>query len=570
MPYARSKALLLAGLLSLPACAPDEGDAAAAAGASRNAAVTIIHNARIHTLDGAGTRFRHGTLAFDAAGAILAVGESRALPEAYPGARIIDAEGHVLLPGLIDAHGHLAGLAMWMTRADLTGARSRNEVIQRLRAFERTLREGNWLLGRGWDQNDWPEARFPDRADLDRAFPDRPVWLIRIDGHAAWGNSRALAAADRDLTGDWNPPGGKIHRDARGQPTGIFIDAAMQFVESAVPPISDAAFEAALDRALQALVAAGLTGVHDAGADRAFIHRLQARIAQGRLPLRVYAMADGPGATPDWLCRDGHLADPSGLLTLRAVKLFADGALGSRGAALIEPYLDDPGNRGLLFHDGDVLQRQIRHALSCGLQVAVHAIGDAANRQALDAFERVLPDFPGDPGRHRIEHAQVLAPDDIARFAALGIIASMQPTHATSDMYWAGQRLGPERTAGAYAWRSLLDAGARLALGSDFPVESVNPMFGIHAAVTRRDLQGWPPQGWFPEQQLDREEALRGFTRDAAYAAFVEDSVGSLEPGKRADFILLDRDPFEVPTQEIPLVRVLQTWIDGRRVYAAP
>jgi hypothetical protein len=253
---------------------------------------------------------------------------------------------------------------------------------------------------------------------------------------------------------------------------------------------------------------------------------------------------------------------------MRATKLYEDGALGSRGAALLEDYSDDPGNRGLLFASPEALAAQIERVLGCGFQAAVHAIGDRANRVVLDALGAGMARHPDNPGRHRVEHAQILHPADLPRFAQLGVIAAMQPTHATSDMYWAEERLGPDRARGAYAWRSLLDSGARLALGSDFPVEAVNPMLGLYAAVSRQDLEGWPDGGWQPQERLTREEALRGFTLDAAWAGFMEDQVGSLAPGKRADFIVLDRDPMAVPVREIADTKVLETWLDGRRVYA--
>jgi predicted amidohydrolase YtcJ len=278
-------------------------------------------------------------------------------------------------------------------------------------------------------------------------------------------------------------------------------------------------------------------------------------------------MADGVGTTLDWLCDEGPVAGPDGRVVMRSVKLFADGALGSRGAALLGDYSDDPGNRGLLFESAPNLQAQMRRVMSCGLQLGVHAIGDAANRQVLDAYEALLAEFPDNPGRHRIEHAQVLDPADIPRFADLGVIAAMQPIHATSDMYWAGDRLGPERSRGAYAWQTLEQSGARLAFGSDFPVEEADPMLGIYAAVTRMDLDGRPEGGWEPQERLSREAAVRAFTLDAAYAAFMEDQVGSLETGKQADFIVLDRDLMEVPEREIPQVRVLQTWVAGQQVY---
>jgi predicted amidohydrolase YtcJ len=527
----------------------------------------LIHNARIYTGDAGFTLIENGAMAISEEGEIVALGDSEPMLRTFPEARQVDLGGKPVLPGLIDSHGHLAGLALSYTRANLTGTKSKAEVISRLYEFEATLAEDAWLLGRGWDQNDWPEQDFPSRQDLDVEFPNRPVWLRRIDGHAAWGNSVALAQADRDLSGDWQPEGGAIHRDEKGQPTGVFIDHAMSLVDSAVPAISREVLSAALDRASQTLNALGLTGVHDPGIDRATVELYLEKIRAGKFPLRVYAMADGMNETTSWLCENGPIDDPSGRLVMRSVKLYGDGALGSRGAALLEDYSDDPGNRGLLFVSQQQMEANMRRIMACGLQIGVHAIGDAGNRQVLDAYEKLIAELPDNPGRHRIEHAQVLDPADIQRFARMGVIAAMQPTHATSDMYWAVDRLGGERSRGAYAWRSLLDSGATLAFGSDFPVEEVNPMLGIYAAVTRQDMQGWPEGGWYPEQGVSREEAIRAFTLDAAFAAFMEDETGSLEVGKRADFIVLDRDILEVPAGEIFQILVEQTWLDGKPVF---
>ena len=530
-------------------------------------AVILISNARIYTFDSGNTVLESGSMAFTRDGEILGIGEDEPMSRIYAGARHINLDGKTVLPGLIDSHGHLYGLALSFTMADLSGTRSKAEVINRLREFESGLPENEWLLGRGWDQNDWPEQTFPDRVDLDAEFPDRPVWLRRIDGHAAWGNSLAIAQADRELAGDWQPEGGFIHRGPAGEPSGIFIDGAMEYVEKAVPETSPELVDAALDIATNTMVSLGLTGVHDPGVDRGVIALYQKKIAAGAFPIRVYAMADGMQETTDWLCEEGPLEDPSGRLFMRSVKLYADGALGSRGAALLEDYSDDPGNRGLMFISTDEMEAALRRVFSCGLQAGVHAIGDAANRQVLDAYEKVLAEYPDSPGRHRMEHAQIIHPEDIPRFSELGVIAAMQPTHASSDMYWAEQRLGPGRLAGAYAWQSLLDSGASLAFGSDFPVEQVNPMLGIQAAVTRQDLEGWPEGSWLPEERMSREDAIRAFTLDAAYAGFMEKLTGSLEMGKRADFIVLDQDIMQIPAEDIARLRVAETWVDGERVF---
>lgn len=526
--------------------------------------VTVLTAARIHTMDAA--RPRAQAMAFDDDGRILALGESTALIRRYPKARRLDAGGATVVPGLIDAHGHVAGLGLSRLRVDLVDTRSKDEILQRLRDFARDLPPGAWLLGRGWDQNDWTDQRFPTVADLDRDFPDRPVWLSRVDGHAGWGNTAAMRAVKRDLSGEWQPDGGKIERDGKQRATGVFVDAAMDLVETSMPAMDDATAERALALGMQLAVEHGLTGVHDAGVSLAQLQRYQRLADRDEMPLRINAMADGNDKAFEWLCRNGLYAHPSGRLQMRSVKLYADGALGSRGAAMTEDYHDDPGNRGLLLMTPEALAQVTARARGCAVQVATHAIGDRGNHEVLQAYAGALGADAGDH-RWRIEHAQVLAPGDLLRLSALRVIASMQPTHATSDMPWAQDRVGPERINGAYAWRQLRDSGARLALGSDFPVESVDPRLGLYAATTRSDTRGMPLGGWHPEEKLTAYEALRGFTLDAAYAGFNENEVGSLAVGKRADFVLLKEDPLAISPALLRDLIVLATYVDGRQVF---
>lgn len=526
--------------------------------------VTVLTAARIHGGEPGAKPFE--AMAWDGEGRILATGDARDLLARYPGAERIDAAGRTVIPGLIDAHAHLMGLGHALMRADLGGADSKAEIVARLKAFEAELPKGAWLLGRGWDQNRWPEKEFPTAADLDAAFPERPVWLERVDGHAGWGNSAALRAAGRDFAGDWQVDGGRILRED-GRATGVFIDAAMALVEAVIPPPDDALREEALERALAESAKSGLTGVHDMGVSLADLALYRRFADGGRLTLRVNAYADGDSHALAALCAFGPLEHPSGRLRMRGVKLYADGALGSRGAALLADYHDEPGHRGLLVTSPGDLETAMAKARDCGVQVATHAIGDRGNRIVLDLYEKLLGERANSDHRWRIEHAQVVAPEDIPRFARLGVLASMQPTHATSDMPWAGDRLGPRRLAGAYAWRRFLDAGVRMPFGSDFPVEQVDPRLGLYAAVTRQDLEGRPPGGWLPDQKLGIAEALHGFTAAAAQASFDEESLGMLAPGKRADFVILDADPFDLPATALPRNAVRSTWVDGRPVY---
>ena len=528
----------------------------------------VLHNARIHTVSAA--RPEAEAMAVDA-GRIVAVGTDAEIEAAYASWPHTNMGGLTVVPGFIDAHGHLMGLGMSLVQADLVGTASVAEIRERLIAFAATAPAGAWITGRGWDQNDWgADGTFPTRADLDAAFPDRPVWLQRIDGHAAWANSAAMSAAgiDPDATAPADPAGGHIVRDAQDHPTGVFVDGATALVGASVPQPTLAVYSEALQRALAETAKSGLTGVHDAGVPLATLALYRAAIGAGRFPLRVYAMIQPEGI--DAFCAehpDGRMADPSGRLVVRSVKLYADGALGSRGAALTAPYSDDPHNSGLLFMEPAEMQAVVRKAMACGLQVNTHAIGDRANAEVLQAYIAAMAAVPNAPGRNRIEHAQILSLADIEAFAAHGIIASVQPTHATSDMPWAGERLGAERLKGAYAWRRLLDAGARIALGSDFPVERPAPLLGFYAAVTREDASGMPAGGWYGNQVLTRAEALRGFTLDAATAGFMEDEVGSLEPGKRADFVILSQDLMTVPPEQILATRIVATYLDGAPIY---
>jgi predicted amidohydrolase YtcJ len=526
----------------------------------------VLVNARILTLDDA--RPVADAMAWDATGRITIVGDEGAVRAAAPDAAVHDANSATVVPGLIDAHAHLMGLGFALMRADLVGARSKAEVLERLQAFAASLPDGAWLLGRGWDQNDWPDKTFPTAADLDAAFPTRPVWLERIDGHAGWANTAAMRRETRDLAGDWQPEGGLIVR-ADGQPTGVFVDTASELIDASVPPPDDSLRAEALRRALAAAASVGLTGVHDMGTSVADLDLYRRFADAGRFTLRVVAYADGDAAALDALCRSGSYQHPGGRVRMAGVKFYADGALGSRGAALKSPYSDDHGNRGLLVTPPEKLLDGMRKARRCGVQVATHAIGDRGNRIVLDDYATVLGGDARSDHRWRVEHAQVVSVEDIPIFERLRVIASMQPTHATSDMPWAEARLGHERLDGAYAWRRFLQANVRLALGSDFPVESADPRLGLYAAVTRQDLDGEPPGGWLPDQKLTPAEALRGFTADAAWAGFMEHEVGRLAPGLRADFVILDADPLAVPARQLPGVKVLSTWVDGSRVYDA-
>ncbi len=534
--------------------------------AASQGAARLIEHVNGYTL--AGNRLHHFTaLAFEH-GRVLATGEGAALRKQFPGARVIDGAGRTLLPGLIDAHGHVLDLGLERVQIQLTGTETLTEAQQRIRDYARAHPDQRWLQGGGWNQVIWKLGRFPLASELDQAVSDRPAVLSRIDGHAEWLNTKALQLAGiTRATAD--PPGGRIERDAAGNPSGVLVDHAMDLVDRVVPPLTDEQRRAALLSAFAHMNSVGLTGVGDAGVDAHEIALYRQLADERRIPLRAYVMIRGTGEDFLALSKQGPLIGyDDDHLTVRSVKLFADGALGSRGAAMLAPYSDLPNHRGLLFMSDREMEHSIETALRAGYQVNIHAIGDAANHQVLDGFEQAYAALGrGRELRNRIEHAQVVALSDIPRFKQLDLIASMQPTHATSDMNMAQERIGPERLKGAYAWRSFLDQGTRIAGGSDFPVESDNPFFGLHAAVTRQDHDNQPAGGWHPEQAMTLLEAFRAFTLDAAYAEHQEKTLGTLEPGKWADFILVDRDLFKIPHADIWKVQVEQTWVGGDKVF---
>jgi predicted amidohydrolase YtcJ len=502
-------------------------------------------------------------------GRIVFIGDS-ATAWAWRGTQttVLALPGRTVLPGLIDAHAHLLGLGEALRNVDLTGASSYDEVIRRVAARAERLPPGSWIRGRGWDQNRWPDKRFPIHDQLSKAVPNHAVVLERVDGHAVLANARAMALAKVDSTTP-DPEGGRIERKSGSRaPTGVFVDNAEGLIARAEPPLTDGDIRQALTLAAKEANRWGLVSVHDAGEPERVIAQLEELASTGKLPLRVYAMvADDSAGLAHAFARGPRSDLYDGHLWVRSVKLYADGALGSRGAALLAPYSDDPGNSGLVVTPPAHLESVAERALRAGFQVCTHAIGDRGNRIALDAYEAALRRVPTKDHRFRVEHAQVLSPADIPRFARLGVIPSMQTTHQTSDMPWAEARVGPERIKGAYAWRSLLSTGVIIANGTDFPVEAVSPLLTFHAAISRQNPDNQPPGGWYPDQRMTREEALKSMTIWAAYAGFQEGVMGSLRPGKYADFVVLDHDIMTMPAERILSTNVEATYVGGVAVY---
>lgn len=542
-------------LFGTTACGLDDGDSQR----------TLIKNVNGYTFH-EGELDRFSAILFGD-GKIIDVAFDDSIEVSNGDARVIDLEGKVMIPGLTDAHAHVMGLGFQEINVNVAGIPTLEATLQHVKAYAEDNSELDWIRGRGWNHTRWPINRFPTATELDQVISERPVWLERVDGHAGWANSKAmeLAGITRETEA---PPGGKIIRDADGNPTGVFVDAAQSLIASRLPDLSDEEKEMALQKALAKMRQNGLTSVHDAGVSIDTWELYKSFAKSDKLTTRIYAMIAGAGSVFDSLAADGPIKSyANDMLALQSVKLYADGALGSRGAAMLQPYSDDPDNKGLLFNSQESINQQVLKAASKGYQVNIHAIGDAANRQALNAFETMKDSLGGQQLRHRIEHAQIVSQQDIPRFKELNIIASMQPAHATSDMNMAEDRVGSKRIKGGYAWRTFIDQGTVVAAGSDFPVENVNPFFGFYSAVTRQDHEGNPEGGWYNEQAMSREEALRSFTIDAAFAAHQEDELGSLEEGKWADFIIVDRNIFEVPEQQLWQTNVLQTWVAGEKVY---
>ena len=526
-------------------------------------ASTLIDNVRGYTLNEKGELIRFKRILINH-GKVISLD-----PASVPNkADVINAHNAVMMPGLIDAHGHLLGLGGNLLEVDLRDSKTMGEAAQWVADYALAHMDQDWIKGRGWNQELWSDRSFPTAKALDKVISQKPVWLSRVDGHAAWVNTKALQLAG--ITRDTKDPvGGQILRDPQGNPTGVLIDNAMDLVADVMPTESTKQYQAQLNAAGEHLLSVGITAMHDAGVGHHVYDFYLARAAAQTLPVRIYAMLSATDPQLDDMLDTGLIRSADDFLSIRSVKAYGDGALGSRGAALLKPYSDAPHQHGLLLTQPEDFPTIFQKVLGAGFQLNFHAIGDKANRMVLDEFEKTFATVGGQSLRNRVEHAQVIDVNDLPRFAQLNVLPSMQPTHATSDKNMAEARIGKARMAGAYAWKTLVDSGIAMPLGSDFPVELANPFYGLHAAVTRQDRNNQPLKGWYPEQALSVKQAFKGFTLDAAYAAHMEDTLGTLTPGKWADFILVDQDIFSIAPQNIWKTKVMQTWLAGEKVFDA-
>ena len=527
---------------------------------------TLIDNIQGYSFNNQRELFSFTAIAFRD-GKVLATGDGQ-LSADYPKADKINGQGKTLIPGIIDAHGHVSSLGFTLLSVDVRGQQSAQQAAEKVASYAAQQPQLQWIKGRGWNQVLWPDQQFPTAAQLDQFITDHPVWLTRVDGHAGWANSAAMNAAGIDAN-TVSPPGGEILRHADGKPTGLFIDNAMNLINQAIPSPSAVEISVALDIVSKHLLSLGITSAHDAGVS-ATEHALYRELADsGAMQVRLYGMISSTDPELEQILAAGHSLGDDDMYSARSIKIYTDGALGSRGAALLEPYQDRPDHSGLLLTSAEQLRKLFSLATEAEFQVAIHAIGDKGNRIALDEIEHAYNTVGGRHLRHRVEHSQVVALSDIPRFKNLDVIPSMQPTHATSDMNMAEDRIGAERLKGAYAWRSFLDQGSRVVSGSDFPVELAAPFDGIHAAVTRQNKANQPEGGWIAEEAMTIQETMRSFSIDAAWAAHQEDRLGGLTPGKWADFILLDQDIYQIAQEDLWKTQVLETWLAGKLVFKA-
>ncbi|MGF7214653.1 hypothetical protein GGR92_000793 [Spirosoma lacussanchae] len=524
---------------------------------TRKKADLLVTNARIYTADSA---FSTADAFVVKDGKFLAVGSASSLADQYEADTTADLGGAPVYPGFYDPHAHFLGLGQMLDQADLVGAESYDEVIDRLKTFQQKHPDATWIIGRGWDQNDWADKAFPTKEKLDAAFPNIPVALTRVDGHALLVNSKALRLGQ--ITAGTRMAGGEVVLK-NGEPIGVLVDNAMQIIRRLVPRPDIADKARMLQAAEKVCVSLGLTTVSDAGISPDEINLIDSLHQSGKLKIRDYAMVSLGEPNLNYFLKRGPFQTER--LTVRSFKLYADGALGSRGACLRKPYADRPETAGFLLLSPAELERVTKLLYASNFQANTHCIGDSANHLMLDLYGKLLKTTNN--RRWRIEHAQVVSPDDFWKFGRYSIIPSVQPTHATSDMYWAQDRLGPVRVKGAYAFKDLMKQNQMITFGSDFPVEAVNPVFGFHSAVARQDAKNFPKAGYQMENAVDRQSALLAMTRWAAYANFEDQLRGSIAPGKQADFVVLDRDIMTAPTTQLRDTKVRQTWIGGERVY---